>query len=48
LLPSRSPIKWRASALRSRAARQPIAQLRRNDRRNLRLRVAKESRVTKR
>jgi transposase len=49
LSPSRSPIKCRASPSRSCAARQPIAQLRRNDRRHrLRPRAAKESRVTKR
>ena len=34
LSPSRSPIKWRASPSRSCAARQAIAQLRRNDRRH--------------
>jgi Transposase IS116/IS110/IS902 family len=49
LSPSRSPIKWRASPSRSCAARQPIAQLRPNDRRHRqRPRAAKESRVTKR
>ena len=49
LSPSRSPIKWHASPSRSCAAGQPIAQLRRNDRRHRQLpRAAKESRVTKR
>ena len=48
LSPSRSPIKWRASPSRSCAARQAIAQIRRDRRHRQRPRAAQESRVTKR